>query len=184
MPATRHKLPAANLEGAAQLDFDDVVQPNHFPRVRAAEPVVWFFVLPAVLNVLLEDAVLVAQSVPHRRQVQGCHGLDEAGRQAAQAAITETRIGLLIQEFVPVDVLLAARFEHRRVEQQIRYVARERPADQELHRKVVGALGIQLVVRLLRAQPPQRKHVAKGTRDGLIPLAGRRQVGVDRVVKD
>ena len=39
------------------------------PRVRAPEPVVRLFLLPAVADRLAEDAVLVAQPVPHGRQL-------------------------------------------------------------------------------------------------------------------
>src|SRR6266550_4755521 len=49
----------ADLEGAVQLDFHLVVRASDLPGVRAAEPVVRLFVLPAVLDGLAEHAVLV-----------------------------------------------------------------------------------------------------------------------------
>ena len=149
-----------------------MVEPNHFPRVRAAQPVVGLFVLPAVSNGLFEDAVLVAQAIAHRRQLHGRHGFDETGGQASQASVAQAGIRLLVEQFVPIDVLLAAGLQHGRVEQQVRYVARQRAADQELHREVVGALGIDVVVGLLGAQPAQRQHIAERSRDGLVASPG------------
>jgi len=67
---------------------------------------------------------------------------------------------------------------------EIGHVAGQGAADQELHREVVGPLGILLVVRLLRAQPPQGEYVAERPRYSLIPFPMRRQVRIDRIVED
>ena len=79
---------------------------SDFPWVRAAQPVVRLFVLPAVLDGLLEDAVFIAQAVAHGRELHRGHGIEEAGRQAPEPAITQTRVGLLFEQLEPIEVLL------------------------------------------------------------------------------
>jgi hypothetical protein len=50
----------------------------------------------AVLDVLREHAVFVADAVAERRQAQRGHRIQEAGRQPAQAAVAQRRVGLAV----------------------------------------------------------------------------------------
>ena len=98
---------AAQLERAVELHFDRLVRARDLPRVRAAEPVVRLLVLPAVLDGLPEDAVLVAQAVAHGRELHRRHRVEEARGQAPEPAVAQARVGFLLQELEPVEVLLA-----------------------------------------------------------------------------
>ena len=102
----RAQAAAAQLERAVQLDLDLLVRAGDLPGVRAAEPVVRLLVLPAVLDRLPEDAVFVAQAVAHGRQLQRGHRVEEAGRQAAEPAVAQAGVGLLLEQLEPVEVLL------------------------------------------------------------------------------
>ena len=66
-----------------------------------------------------------------------------------------------------------------RIQQQIRDVVGQRPADQELHRQIVDALGVLPVVGALGLDPALRKHVAHRAGDGLEALS--RLGGSERV---
>ena len=70
------------------------------------------------------------------------------------------------------------------IEQQVGHVVGQRPADEELHREVVDALGVRAIVGVLRPHPPLREDVAHGAREGLEALAraGRRRI--DDVVEE
>src|SRR5262245_40044207 len=56
----RATAPTTHLKGAIQLDLHLLVRASDLPRVRATEPVVRLFTLPALLDALTEHAVLVA----------------------------------------------------------------------------------------------------------------------------
>ncbi len=71
-----------------------------------------------------------------------------------------------------------------RIEEQIRDVAGERAADEELHRQVVDALGIHACVGVLGGDPPPRQEVAHGARDRLELLARTGVRRIDHVVGD
>ena len=145
---------------------------RHLPRVRAAQPVVGLLVLPAVLDRLPEDAVLVAQAVAHRRELQASPSSRGSRPRAARGRRCRAR------RRAPARAGRASRAVSApttccddRVEQQVRDVVRERAADQELHRQVVDALGVLALVGLLGADPALREDVAHRARDRLEPLA-------------
>src|SRR5262249_40511378 len=85
----RAQCPSTDLERAVKLDLHGLVRTRHFPRVRAAEPVIRLLVLPAVLNRLFEDPVLISQAVPHGRNLHRGHGVDKASRQPPQPAVAQ-----------------------------------------------------------------------------------------------
>jgi hypothetical protein len=52
--------------------------------------------LPALDDPLAEDAVLVADAVAHHRQAEGGAAIEEAGGEAAEAAVAEPGVLLLV----------------------------------------------------------------------------------------
>ena len=97
-----------------------LVRARDLPRILPAQPVVGPLVLPAVLDRLREDAVLVAEPVAHRGQLQGGHRVEEAGRQAPEPAVAEPGVRLLLEQREPVEPLLLGNAGDVRVEQQVR----------------------------------------------------------------
>src|SRR5262245_29679797 len=75
-----------------------------FPEVLVAQPGTGQFALAAVLvDDLREDAVVVANAVAGRRIAQGRQRIEEAGREASEAAVAQSRILFLgrdLLEFV------------------------------------------------------------------------------------
>ena len=57
-----------------------------------AQPVVWYLMLPTILNGLLKHAVLVTKTMAHSRKLQGRHRIQKAGGQATKSAIAQTRV--------------------------------------------------------------------------------------------
>jgi hypothetical protein len=142
-----------DVERAGQPHFDGFVRPRDFPGVGPREPVIGLLVLPAVANVLLEDAVLVAQAGAHARNTERRHGIEEASRQPAEPAVAEAGVWLLLDDFERLDVVLPAELAPDRVEQQVGDVVRERSAHQEFERQVIDAFRIPRLVRLLGLDP-------------------------------
>ena len=168
-----HRLQSSSphLDRGVQLHLDPLVRTGDLPRVGSTEPVVGLFLLPAVLDGLPEDAVFVPQAIAHGRDLHRGHGVEKASRQAPQASVAETRVGFLLQEFVPIEFLSLDHFAHERVEQKVGSVVGQRSADEKLHREVVDALAVLALIGLLRTQPSLREDVAHGAGCGLETLA-------------
>ncbi len=84
-----------------------------------AQPLVGPLHLPAVDDLLLEDAELVADAVAHGRDLQGRQRIDEAGRESPEATVAETGLHFLLPQFVEVEAKLADRLAHRVVDAQV-----------------------------------------------------------------
>src|SRR5271170_3951287 len=106
---------------------------SNLPRVGTAQPIVRLFMLPAVLDGLLEDAILVAQAIANRGQLHRRHGVEEAGGQTPKPAIYEAGVGFPLKNFEPVKVLLLDGLLHNRIEQKVRNIVRQRTPDEKLH---------------------------------------------------
>ena len=94
------------------------------------------------MNQLAENAVFIAQTVADGGVLQGRQGIDEAGGEAAEAAVAETGVRLLLDQYLEVPALLLHRLPHDRVRREIHDVVAKRPAEQKFHRQVVNALRI------------------------------------------
>ena len=58
---------------------------------------------------LAEHAVFVADAVAHARHAQRGHRIEEAGRQPAEAAVAQRRVGLALGQRVDVDAEVGQR---------------------------------------------------------------------------
>ena len=175
---------AAGLEGAVELYFHLLVGPGDLPGVGTPQPVVRLLALPAALDGLPEHAVFIAQAVSHRRELHRGHRVEEAGGEAPQAAVAQAGVRLLFQDGKQVDVLLFDQLPGDGIEQEVRHVVGQRPADEELHRQVIDALGVLALVGLLGAHPALREDVPHGTGHGLEALAVGNGAELDDVVED
>mmetsp|Transcript_12733 Transcript_12733/g.53542 ORF Transcript_12733/g.53542 Transcript_12733/m.53542 type:complete len:680 (+) Transcript_12733:784-2823(+) len=141
------------------------------PGVPEGEPVVGALVLEAVGDELLEHAVLVADAVAPRGQVERRHRIEEARGQAAQAAVAQRGVVLLLDDGLQVVAELRERLLVLRLEAEVRDDVEQRAAHQELHRKVVHALRVRGVEVRLRVVPALHQAVAHAVRDRLVRLA-------------
>ena len=79
---------------AAEVDVVDHLGPLELPRVAERQPVLRIFLLPAVLDDLAEQAVVVADAVAVGGDAERRHAFHEAGGEPAEAAVAERRVGL------------------------------------------------------------------------------------------
>src|ERR1019366_9213984 len=77
-----------------ELDRDEGVGPGDLPGVPVPEPVVGRLALVPAQDALAEEAVLVADAVAEERKGERRGGVDEARREAAEAAVPEAGIYL------------------------------------------------------------------------------------------
>jgi len=108
-----------------ELHFHRLTRSNNLPWIRTTQPVIRDFALPAVLNRLLEDAVFVAQAVTHGGNLHRCHRVKEASGEAPEPAVTQARIGFLLQQLEPIELLLLDRFLRDRIEEKVGHVVGE-----------------------------------------------------------
>ena len=88
--------------------------------------------LGTVHDLLLEEAVAIAHAVAVASDALVRHGVEEAGGEAAQAAIAERRIGLVLLERVEVAPKLGQAVLHKVTDAKIQQVVIEQATDQEL----------------------------------------------------
>ena len=130
---------------------------NHFPWIAQSKPVVGAFHLPAVSNLLLEDAEFVADTVANGRDLESCKGIEVAGRQPAQPSITKARLLLLVEEGLDVLALLLGCPSNILVNTQVYQVVLQMGTEEELSREIsdnLDVLSTQLIDDLIDGLDP------------------------------
>ena len=105
-------------------------------------PVVGQLGLPAVLQLLAEDAVLVADRVAPRRILAGGQRVEEAGRKPAQPPVADARVRLKLEHILQLKAAFLHNLLHRVVHAEIVQVVAQRAANKELHADVVHPLAL------------------------------------------
>ena len=158
-------LPAL-LDLAVKLDLDALVGVALQPHLTAGQPVVGLFLLPAVHDLLLEDAVLVQDGVAGAGDAGGGHAVQVAGGQTAQAAVAEARVGLFVVDALQLDVGVRQNGLGHIRQPQAEQAVLQAAAHQKLHAQVVhllraGAVGPadELLVAVAHHAPgDERQH--------------------------
>ena len=126
---------------AVKADLHSLIRVTLQPHLTAGQPVVGALLLPAVHDLLLEDAVLVQDGVAGAADIGGGHAVQIAGSQAAQAAVAQTCIGLFLKNAVQIDLGVSQCFLGDLVQTQIEQAHLQAAAHQKLHAEVVDLLG-------------------------------------------
>ncbi|OIQ83854.1 hypothetical protein GALL_343470 [mine drainage metagenome] len=155
---------------AIELDRIEALRALEFPGIAVAQPVVRAFDLLPVFDALLEHAVFVTDAVAHAGQIEGRHRIQEAGRQAAQAAVAERGVGFhLLHRLHLLPHGLQAIAQLRLDVEIVRRIGQRAP-DQEFQRKVIDPLRVFLVVVADGLHPALDQMVAHGVRRGIEPV--------------
>jgi len=141
---------------AVKTDLHGLIRVALQPHLTAGQPVVGTLLLPAVHDLLLEDAVLVQDGVAGAAHAGGGHAVQIAGSQTAQTAVAQACIGLFLKDAVQGDVSIGQRLLGHLVEAQIEQAHLQAAAHQELHAEVIhllgaGADGLGLELRVVLA---------------------------------
>ncbi len=118
---------------AVELDGIDYLCTGEFPGIAIAQPVVRVLHLAAVLQALGEHAILIANAVTVTGNAQGGHGVQEAGRQPAQAAIAQGGIGLHFADLFQIETGVMEGAGHFVVDSHVEQAVHEGAADEEFH---------------------------------------------------
>ena len=154
-PVAAQRVPLV-LHLAAEADLLGLVHLGDEPGVAQPQPVVGQLHLLAVHDLLLEDAQLVADGVACGGDLQGGHGVQVAGGQAAQAAVAQAGVGLGLKQVgrgkpKALDGLLQ-RLRHA----QVVGVLHQGPAHQKLQGQVVN------LAQVLHGHPVGGLHLPLG----------------------
>ena len=128
------------LNMATKLDGHGLVLTADLPGIAVGEPLVGGLDLAAVDDLLLKQAVAVAHAVAVAGNALGCHGIQEARCQTAQATVAQSRIGLLVLDDGQVKAHVVERLGDHVANAKVEQVVVEQAADQKLDREVVHAL--------------------------------------------
>jgi hypothetical protein len=134
--------------------------------------------LVAILDALVEHAVLVADAVAVTGQGKRRHGIEEAGREPAEAAVAQGRVGFKVVDPVEVELESGKRLAEFLVEAHVDQTVRKQTACQKLHRKVVDALGVGPVVAAHGLHPALNQSFAHYVGSSMEPVAVRGHDGV------
>ena len=161
------------LDPAVELDAEPRARSRDLPRVAVLEPAVGDLDLGAVHDPLVEDPVVVAKAVAVRRVAERGERVEEARGEPSEAAVPEAGVPLRLAQVLERVAELLERLLALGGEVEVDQAVAERAPDQILEREVVDALGVLLVVPVLRADPALDHPVADGERqrDVRLPLA-------------
>jgi hypothetical protein len=99
---------APHMHLAVELHALHVLMARQLPGIAVLQPSIPVLDLLTAVDVLLEDAVFVANAVADSRQVERRQRIHEAGRQATEAAIAEARVALTFQHLVELEAALSS----------------------------------------------------------------------------
>ena len=143
--------------GPAEVDSVARLRPFELPGTGLAQPVLRLLDLPAVLERLPEQSVVVANAVAAGGETHGRHGVEEAGGETPEAAVAERGVRLVGEERAVVDAEALDDRPQPFVEPQVDDRILEQPADEEFHGKVVDPL-VVLGTDLPAVVEPGRDH--------------------------
>ncbi len=140
------------------------------PDFPTRKPEIGQLRLPAVHQLLAEDAVLIAQGIPRGGVALCGQGVQEAGGKPAQPAVAQPGVRFLLVKTVQLQPQLAQRFAEVPLDPEVEQIVFQRTAQQEFHTKIVNLLGMGFF-RLRHIFAPARGHqIAHGERDRFVTL--------------
>ena len=155
---------------AAELNFEGVFRPLQRPGIAEAEPFVGGLNLPAVANLLIEDAVLIADAVADGGNVEGGEGIHEAGGKTAEAAIAEAGFGFLLDERFEIEAELAHGLFGFFVDAEVDEVVGQMRTGEELGREIADDADILRAIVEDGLDPALDEAVADGVREGHVEI--------------
>ncbi len=155
------------LDITAEMDFLGVLGSAQFERIAVLKPVVRHFLLVAVLDLLLEHAVVITDAAAVSRIIEGGQGIKEACCETAQTAVAQSRIGLLVLDGVQAKAELFEGLFNGTICHQVDRVVTKCTSHKEFHGQIDKFLGILVVKGLLGAHPAVDDLVLEGQCGGL-----------------
>jgi len=154
---------------------------DDLPGVALLQPLVGDFHLPAVADLLVEDAELVADAVADGRDFERGERIQIAGRQPTEAAVAQARLLFEREQRVEVLAERAHCFARVPLDTEVDQVVAQLRPDQELGRQVAGHLDIVRGIGLHCPHPAREHPVAHAVGERHVPVVGGSDAGETRL---
>ena len=155
---------------AAEVDGELLVRARHHPHLAARQPHIGKLDLLVLHYALAEQSVFVSDGKAHRGIVERRKAVHKAGREPAEPAVAEPRVGLALEYAVEREAHLFKATRELLGKTEVEKIVFERAPDKELHAYIVDpfilAFGYALVVLLFLLQ----QYVAHDQGNGFIHL--------------
>ena len=138
---------------AAEFHLLGILRSAQLEGIALRQPVVRNLYLETVLNLLLEQAVAVADAAAISGISKGGQGIQETCRQPSQSAVAQRRVGLLVFQHIDVHTQLLKDFLRPLVGLEVYHVVAQRAAHEEFHGHIVHHLGVFPVIGFLGVHP-------------------------------
>ena len=171
VPAVDHFAAEAHVDGA----FLALGQPH----LAAGQPEVGQLGLPAVHQLLLEDAVLVQDRVASGGVALGGEAVQITGREAPEAAVAQARVRLAVVELFQTDPVALQHLLEGLRQIQVIQVVFQRAAHQKFHGEIVDTLGARLFAPLIEVGAGGGHDVLQDHRNGAVILVVGSRLGGD-----
>ena len=155
---------------AAKVDLYALLRHLLQPNFSTRQPEVRQLRLPAVDQFLAEDAIFIAERIPHRGIPLCGQAIQETRRQTAKAAVAQARIRLFLIQIVELEAHFGKRLAEIFFNPKVVQVVLQGASHQEFHAEVIDALGVRLFGTLLKFEVPFYHEVAHDKNNSLITL--------------
>jgi hypothetical protein len=162
---------------AANADVIVDVRPPYLPRIAVAQPGIGGLDLLAVADQLVEDAVLVADAIADRRNLQRSQRVHETRRQPPQSAVAQPRLLLVADEAVEIDIQAGQRLARGLGNPEIEQVVAHERTGQVFGGQITNGARIRLLVGAHRADPAKQHAVANRVCQRLVAIIERGDFG-------
>lgn len=130
----------------------DILSLN-LPWVSVIKPKIWNFDLVTISNNLLENSVLISDTISPCWNLEGCKRVNKACCESSKTSVTESSICLLLVKFFKVVTHVHESFLERSLQVWVDKGILESPTHQELQGEVVYSLAVVVLVVLLGIVP-------------------------------
>ncbi len=151
---------ADGFDPSAEVNVVDDLGPRELPGIAERQPVLRIFLLPAVLDDLAKQSVIVADAVAVGRDAETRHALHEAGGKPAESAVAERRIGFGGSQPIGIDAEVAERGACDFGETEVAQDVGQQPADEKFEGEIVDSLAALRLAGALGGKPAMNDTVA------------------------
>ena len=158
---------------AAKLHRNGILRALDLPWIAVFQPAVRLFGLIPTDDLLPKQAEAIANAHAHTGDAQMGHRIQKTGRQAAKAAVAQSRILLAGTQLIQIDAKIAEPLPNNVLHLQIDQVVFQQTANEELHGKIMDLLLLEPNMPLGGLGPYLTDRAGQQIRQHLILLKGR-----------
>ena len=150
------------IDVTAEFNLFGIFRTAQLKGIAVRQPVIRHFHLITVADFLFKHPVPVTDSAAVCGIAQSRKGIQEAGRQTAQAAVAERGIRLLILHDIDINTQILQGFLHIAVRLQVDQVISQCTAHQKFHGKIIYGFRILFLILLLGIHPVIHNSILDG----------------------